>query len=82
MYDREFFRISVFYDHEFFRIKGQPQFSQENLVDMLNTITEDLYPDDEDLRDPKVGFTAAAILQLCKEVEVPIHIKWGEHKEI
>ena len=25
----------------------------------------------------KIGFTAAAITQLCKELSVPIHIKWG-----
>ena len=63
------------------KIKGHAQFSRENIIDMLQTITEDLY-DDEDLRDPKVGFTAAAIVQLCKEVECPIHIKWGSHKVV
>ena len=64
----------------YIRLKGQQQFTQEHLIEILTTITEDMYAEDEDLRDPKVGFTCAAILQLCKEIEIPIHIKWGEHK--
>jgi len=65
---------------KYFRIHGQPQFSQEDLADMLTIIQEELYADDEDLRNPEIGFTAAAILELCKEISVPIHVKWGEHK--
>ncbi len=56
---------------------------------MLLHVTEALYEGDPD-NDPysdydgafqekilKVGFTAAAIAQLCRELGVPIHIKWG-----
>ena len=65
----------------YIKVKGRTDFTQECIAEMLTTITEEMYgEEDEDLRDPKVGFTAAAILQLCKDIEVPIHIKWGEHK--
>ena len=58
---------------------------------MLLNVTEELHEDDG--RDPysdcdgpqlgapllanKTGFTAAAVSQLCRELGVPIHIKWG-----
>ena len=67
---------------KYLQIKGEPQFGQNDMFEMLTSITENLYNDEEDadLRDPNVGFTAAAILQLCKDIDVPIHIKWGENK--
>ena len=64
----------------YIRVKGQAQFTQECIADMLTTITEEMYPDEEELRDPNVGYTTAAILRLCKDLCVPIHIKWGKHK--
>ena len=52
-------------------------------------VTEQLYEDDED-NDPYVGevdanrvhigFTAAAVMQLCRDIGVPIHIKWQNCK--
>ena len=53
---------------------------------MLLDVTEALYEDDPE-NDPydgeartnwfHIGFTAAAITQLCRELGIPIHIKWG-----
>ena len=52
---------------------------------MLLHATEAVYEDSED--DPydggdpnKIGYTAAAIAQLCRDLCVPIHIKWGGSK--
>ena len=52
---------------------------------MLVHVTEALYEDDpENPFDGEagtdlthIGFAAAAITQLCTELGVPIHIKWG-----
>ncbi len=65
------------------RIKGKnAPWTQIQIADMLMHVTEALYEDEEN--DPydggeasKIGFTAAAIAQLCRELGVPIHIKWG-----
>ena len=52
---------------------------------MLLSVTEALYEDEHN--DPydggdasKIGFTAAAITQLCRELGMPIHIKWQSSK--
>ncbi len=49
---------------------------------MLLHVTEELYEDDPE-NDPydggdasKIGFTAASIALLCRQLSVPIHIKW------
>ena len=64
-------------------IKGKAPWTQQQIAEMLLHITEALYEDDpenpyDDSGDmTKIGFTAAAITQLCRELGVPIHIKWG-----
>ena len=72
------------------RIKGKDApWTQQQIAEMLMHITEALYEDAPE-NDPyhgacqdrilTVGFTAAAITQLCRELGVPIHVKWGECK--
>ena len=76
------------------KIKGDAPWTQQQIAELLMHITEEIYEDDStngtngmvendpyDGGDPnKIGFTAAAITQLCRELGVPIHIKWGGYK--
>ena len=65
------------------KIKGESPWSQQQIAETLIHITEELYEDNPendpyDGGDPnKIGFTATAITQLCRELGIPIHIKWG-----
>ena len=59
---------------------------QEQIAEMLINATAALYEDDPD-NNPydggdasKIGFTAASIALLCRQLCVPIHIKWGGYK--
>ena len=69
------------------KIKGEDApFTQQQIAELLMNVTEMLYEDDED-NDPyemgsfeKIGFTAAAVTQLCRELGVPIHVKWQNCK--
>lgn len=67
------------------KIKGKAPWTQEQISEMLVHVTEELYEDNPD--NPydgrpclDVGFTAAAITQLCREIGILIHIKWGSSK--
>jgi hypothetical protein len=65
------------------KIKGESPWTQQQIAETLIHITEELYEDNPendpyDGGDPnKIGFTATAITQLCRELGIPIHIKWG-----
>ena len=69
------------------RVKGKDvPWTQQQIAEMLIHVTEELYEDDED-NDPydgevcqNIGFTAAAAMQLCRQLGVPIHIKWQNCK--
>ncbi len=52
----------------------------KQIADMLINISDELYEDDPEMLDAEVGFTAAAITQLCRELGVPIYIKWQNCK--
>ena len=48
---------------------------------MLWNVTEALYEGDEDNpAEESIGFSATAITQLCKDLCVPVHIKWQNSK--
>ena len=54
---------------------------QQQIAEMLIHVAEELYENDED-NNPydgeavtNIGFTAAAVMQLCRELCVPIHNK-------
>ena len=69
------------------RIKGKDApWTQHQVAEMLVHATEALYEDDDE-NDPydggdasKIGFTAAAVVQLCRDLGAPVHIKWGGSK--
>ena len=70
----------------YIRVKGEAPWTQVQIAEMLLDVTEELYENDPE-NDPydgeavsKIGFTAAAITQLCRDLCVPIHIKWGDCK--
>ncbi len=67
------------------KIKGQAPFDEIEIAAELIEVTRRIYEDDpespyEDNNFARVGFTAAAICELCKGLGVPIHIIWGETK--
>ena len=66
------------------RIKGRDaSHTQEQIAEMLLHISEELYEESdvyEDCDIIRTGFTAAAMVQLCKELNVPIHVKWQNCK--
>ena len=68
------------------KIRGRAPFTQEEVAAELVEVTRRIYEDDpespyEDGQDcGHVGFTAAAIEELCRGLGVPIHIIWGETK--
>ena len=72
---------------KYIKIKGKDApWNQHEIAEMLMHISEDIYENDED-NNPydghnmlDVGFTGAAIKQLCIELNVPIHIKWHNKK--
>ena len=56
---------------------GIAPWTQEKVATMLWDVTEALYEGDEDNpAEEGIGFSAAAITQLCKDLCVPVHIKW------
>ena len=61
---------------------GEAPWSQEQIAEMLWNVTEALYESDDDDNPPEqgIGYSAAAITQLCKDLAVPIHIKWQNSK--
>ena len=69
------------------RIKGKDApWTQQQVAEMLVHATEALYEQDDE-NDPydggdasKIGFTAAAVVQLCRDLGAPVHIKWGGAK--
>jgi hypothetical protein len=72
------------------KLKGKDApWTQQQIAEMLIHVTAEIYEDDED-NNPydgevgksftHIGFTAAAIMQLCRELCVPIHIKWQNCK--
>ena len=66
------------------RIKGNAPWTQQQVAEMLIHATESIYEDDPESPydgDPsKIGFTAAAVTQLCRDLGVPVHIKWSGRK--
>ena len=67
------------------KIKGEnAPWTQQQIAEMLIHVTQELYEGDED-NNPyngevchvtNIGFTAAAVMQLCREIGAPIHVKW------
>lgn len=68
------------------KVKGrEAPWTQTEIADMLKNISEELYEDtDEDPYEDNpietAGFTAKAMVQLCKYLNVPIHVKWLNSK--
>ena len=67
---------------KYLKIKGrEAPWTQEQIAEMLRNITEEIYENDEDNPVEKgIGYSAAAITQLCKDLSIPIHIKWQNSK--
>lgn len=59
------------------RIKGEAPWTQQQITELLLQITSEIYEDEENHQD---GFTGAAIVQLCRELGFPVHIKWQGSK--
>ena len=60
---------------------GVAPWSQEKIAEMLWNITEEIYEGDEDNPPEQgIGYSAAAITQLCKDLQIPVHIKWNGTK--
>ena len=70
------------------RIKGrEAPWTQRQVAEMLLHATDAVYDESEgdpyDGGDPnKIGYTAAAIMQLCRDLGVSVHIKWGNGSKI
>ncbi len=72
------------------RIKGKDApWTQQQVAEMLVHATEALYEEDAEnspydgevrTTGSHIGFTAAAIVQLCRDLGAPVHIKWGGSK--
>ena len=70
------------------RIRGDAPWTQQQVAEMPIHVTEALCEDDPDnpydsevcQKTTNIGFTVAAIMQLCRELGVPIHIKWQNRK--
>ena len=68
------------------RIEGKAPQTQEQVAEMLLNVSEDLCNESPDNSpygkeaDMKVGFTAASIAQLCRDLAVRIFIKWQNCK--
>jgi hypothetical protein len=60
---------------------GVAPWTQEQVAEMLWNITEEIYENDEDNPPEQgIGYSAAAISQLCKSLQIPVHIKWNGTK--
>ena len=60
---------------------GVAPWTQEQVAEMLWNITEEIYENDEDNPPEQgIGYSAAAISQLCKSLQIPVHIKWNVTK--
>jgi len=60
---------------------GEAPWTQEQIAEMLWNVTEALYEGDQDNPPEQgIGYSAAAITQLCRDLGVPVHIKWQNPK--
>ena len=60
---------------------GVAPWSQEKVAELLWNVTEALYEGDEDNPPEQgIGYSAAAITQLCKDLSIAVHIKWNGSK--
>ena len=65
---------------KFIKIDGESPWSQEQIAELLMSITQEIYADEPEMQDPALRFTPTAMLHLCQELGVPIHIKWRNRK--
>ena len=69
------------------QIKGKAAFTQEEVAAELLEITQRIYEEDpendpynNDCDAPIVGYTAAAIMELARGFNIPVHVLWGPNK--
>ena len=72
---------------KFIKIKGKLPYTKNDILDLLANISIELYEND-DINSPyddmskisEIGFTGKCIVELCKYLQIPVHIKGGNSK--